>query len=112
MDFIIRSSCSTNTRLRASYSYTWPYERSNYGRFNPRSLRQIWRLYTSYVYYLLIRTFFELFFSYLDTTRPPRDGETDGAVGSYYFIDKEEMKRQKELGYFFEVGIHNENLYG
>ena len=48
----------------------------------------------------------------VDTTRPPRDGEVDGAVGSYYFIDKEEMKRQKELGYFFEVGIHNDNLYG
>lgn len=46
------------------------------------------------------------------TTRPPREGEIDGAVGSYYFIDKEEMKRQKELAYFFEVGIHNDNLYG
>lgn len=46
------------------------------------------------------------------TTRAPREGEVDGAVGSYYFIDKEEMKRQKELGYFFEVGIHNDNLYG
>lgn len=22
------------------------------------------------------------------------------------------MKRQKELAYFFEVGIHNDNLYG
>jgi len=46
------------------------------------------------------------------TTRPPREGEIDGAVGSYFFIDKEEMTRQKELGHFFEVGIHNDNLYG
>lgn len=46
------------------------------------------------------------------TTRAPRDNEVNGALGSYYFIDKDEMKRQKDLGYFFEVGIHNDNLYG
>ncbi|CBY19989.1 unnamed protein product [Oikopleura dioica] len=46
------------------------------------------------------------------TTRAPRANEVHGALGSYYFIAMEEMKRQKDLGLFFEVGIHNENLYG
>ena len=48
----------------------------------------------------------------LDTTRPPRPGEVDGAVGNYYFVDKEEMEKQQKMGYFFEVGVHNNNLYG
>jgi len=46
------------------------------------------------------------------TTRTPRTGEVDGAVGCYYFVDREEMEKQKEKGFFFEVGIHNNNLYG
>jgi len=46
------------------------------------------------------------------TTRAPRANEVHGALGSYYFIAMEEMKRQKDLGLFFEVGIHNDNLYG
>ena len=49
---------------------------------------------------------------FLDTTRPPRPGEVDGAVGNYYFVDKEEMEKQQKMGYFFEVGVHNNNLYG
>ena len=53
--------------------------------------------------------FYDIF---VDTTRPPRPGEEDGAVGNYYFVDKDEMEKQKEKGYFFEVGIHNNNLYG
>ena len=59
-----------------------------------------------------LRNRFKIFKTLSDTTRPPREGEIDGAVGSYFFIDKEEMTRQKELGHFFEVGIHNDNLYG
>lgn len=50
--------------------------------------------------------------NFLDTTRPPRPGEVDGAVGNYYFVDKEEMEKQQKMGYFFEVGVHNNNLYG
>merc|ERR1711935_36362 len=46
------------------------------------------------------------------TTRTPRTGEVDGAVGCYYFVDRDEMEKQKEKGFFFEVGIHNNNLYG
>lgn len=46
------------------------------------------------------------------TTRQPRPGEVDGAVGNYYFVDKEEMEKQQKMGYFFEVGVHNNNLYG
>lgn len=44
------------------------------------------------------------------TTRPMRDGETDGV--DYYFIDKQTFEKRIEEGSFLEYTIYNDNYYG
>lgn len=44
------------------------------------------------------------------TTRPPREGETDGK--SYFFISKEEFLKNIREGGFLEYSVHFENYYG
>lgn len=44
------------------------------------------------------------------TTRPPREGETDGK--SYFFISKEEFLNGIETGGFLEYSNHFGNFYG
>ena len=44
------------------------------------------------------------------TTRPPREGETDGK--SYFFISKDEFLKNIREGGFLEYSVHFENYYG
>jgi guanylate kinase len=44
------------------------------------------------------------------TTRPPREGETDGK--DYYFISKEEFEVELKKGRFLEHVIYDGNYYG
>lgn len=49
-------------------------------------------------------------YSVSSTTRSPREGEVDGV--NYYFISKEEFKKQIDEGKFLEYNIYNDNYYG
>ena len=49
-------------------------------------------------------------YSVSSTTRSPREGEVDGI--NYYFITKEEFKKQIDEGRFLEYNIYNDNYYG
>lgn len=44
------------------------------------------------------------------TTRPPRNGETDGV--DYHFISKEEFNAKYEVGFFAETGAYRDWYYG
>ncbi len=44
------------------------------------------------------------------TTRPPREGETDGV--SYFFLTREEFEKTVAEGGFLEYSEHFNNLYG
>ena len=44
------------------------------------------------------------------TTRPMRDGETDGV--DYYFVDKATFEKRIEEGSFLEYTLYNNNYYG
>ena len=52
----------------------------------------------------------DLFFSVSVTTRPPREGETDGI--EYYFKSKESFEKMIERGEFFEYAEYAGNYYG
>lgn len=44
------------------------------------------------------------------TTRPMRDGEKDGV--DYYFVSKEQFLSLKNMNFFVETTIYNDNFYG
>jgi guanylate kinase len=50
------------------------------------------------------------YFSISTTTRPMRDGETDGV--EYYFVNEEEFKKDIEDDYFLEYAFVHGNYYG
>ena len=50
------------------------------------------------------------YFSISTTTRPMREGETDGV--DYYFVDVETFKREIEEEYFLEYAVVHGNYYG
>jgi guanylate kinase len=52
----------------------------------------------------------ECYFSISTTTRPIREGETDGV--HYHFVDKEEFKKDIEEDYFLEHAFVHGNYYG
>ena len=51
-----------------------------------------------------------LFYSVSATTRTPRDGEIDGV--NYYFLTKEEFKREIDNGGMIEYAQYCDNFYG
>lgn len=51
-----------------------------------------------------------LFYSVSATTRTPRDGEIDGV--NYYFLSKEEFKREIDNGGMIEYAQYCDNFYG
>jgi guanylate kinase len=51
-----------------------------------------------------------LVFSISHTTRPRRDGETDGV--DYHFVSDDEFQRLVEEGAFLEWAVYNEHRYG
>ena len=60
--------------------------------------------------YRIIFCKYYFFLIYVDTSRPPREGEKNGQ--GYYFVDRETMERDQELNKFIEFGEFNGNLYG
>lgn len=57
-----------------------------------------------------LREEFSLNFSVSCTTRPPRQGETDGR--DYIFLDRTEFLKKKDAGYFAEWAEVHDNFYG
>jgi len=49
-------------------------------------------------------------FAVSSTTRPMREGETEGI--QYRFVSREQFEKQREQGYFLEWAEVHENLYG
>jgi len=52
----------------------------------------------------------DTYFSISTTTRPIREGETDGV--DYYFVDKEEFEREVDEDQFLEHALVHGNYYG
>lgn len=67
----------------------------------------IWKVteYTYYTYEVMC-----VLFSFLDTTRPPREGETNGK--NYYFVGHDEMMKDIAANEYLEYGTHEDAMYG